>query len=656
MNPSLQSCKNNFRKPKKGRATFSLLCLRLVLRHCAIFALIAAMAVWCQLSARAAVGADLSGQSQPVTIEPIALYKDNYFSPEAATANHSTNQTLDLRPLYLGSVIRTASEKALAEEASYDQSITLHDALSYALTNGLPLKISKEALNYQHFQTLSSIAAALPSFGMSYTVSKANIFNHVTNSTAQSFLTGVNFPVFQGGGILYSILTQHYREQGWKYAFKATVSDVFLDIYKKYTNLLLNRVLLQIYAKTVEVDLEQLRLNNSKFKNGTGTKFAVLQTQSQLASDKQLLLQQQVTVRQAALSLNLSLNYPMSVNLVPVEETLSEAILVNDRVSLDRLLKDALQFNPSLRQYEMFRLTAARNVQLAAAPLYPTVSFFTIYQHNDVIVQPAQNGADVGGIATSAITSFLNSQFAGRVSNNALGQQQSFSPTAGTTSSQGANTAPSAMPAASGGTPIASVQSGSLVSSGAVAPSIFGGGNGVGSGGNTNGSLQAPAGIFPGLFREFQMGFSMNWSLPNAGLSSVANIYTARTLARQALMQCNQELSLVLQNVRSDYLSVINARAVIDKAAYAVASSREALKLARSRFTNGVSTNLEVIVAQRDYITALGNQAQAIVDSSLAQAQLLHDMGMISVTTLTNGYTPGQFSDPTKKRASQINP
>jgi outer membrane protein TolC len=582
-------------------------------------------------------------------VEPIVLPSDSSQWLQSLTANHDLNKTMDLKPLYLGSVMRTASARALEGEQRYDQSITLHDALSYALTHGLPLKISKEAYNYQRFQTLANFASALPSFTMSYSLSRANIFNKDTDSQAQSFLAGVSYPVFQGGGILYSILTQYYRERGWHYAYKATVSDVFLDIYQKYINLVLNRVLLQIFAKTVEADEEQLRLNQSALRAGTGTRFAVLQTESQLASDRQALLQQQVTARQSALALNLSLNFPMSINLIPVEETLTEASLFQPNVPLSGLIRDALHFNPSLRQYEMFRLTAARNIQLAAAPLYPTVSFFTVFQHNDAIVVPAQNAADVGGIATASIASALNSTFAGRASNNALGQQQSFSPTAGSTSTQGANTGPLATPAAAGGTPIAVVQSGSLVTSGAVAPSIFGGGNG-GSGQNINGSFQAPAGIFPGVFRNFLLGFSISWSLPNAGLSSVANIYTARTLARQALMQCNQELDLVLQQVRSDYLSMINARTVIDKAAYSVASSREALRLARSRFINGISTNLEVIQARRDHISALTSQAQAIVNSNIAQAQLLHDMGMISVSTLTNGYQPGVFADPTRKK------
>ena len=61
-----------------------------------------------------------------------------------------------------------------------------------------------------------------------------------------------------------------------------------------------------------------------------------------------------------------------------------------------------------------------------------------------------------------------------------------------------------------------------------------------------------------------------------------------------------------------------------------------------------MGTNLEQIQSQRDYAAALTNQAQAIGNSNIAQAQLLHDMGMISVTTLTEGYKPGFFIDPTK--------
>jgi outer membrane protein TolC len=143
----------------------------------------------------------------------------------------------------------------------------------------------------------------------------------------------------------------------------------------------------------------------------------------------------------------------------------------------------------------------------------------------------------------------------------------------------------------------------------------------------------------------------MSWSLPNLGLGTVCNIYSARALSRQAMLQANQELLLVDQQVRTAYLNAVTSKAQIDATAYGVASAREALRLAMLRLQTGVGTNLELIQAQRDFITALTSQAQAIAASNLAQAQLLHDSGLISYDTLVRGYHPAApFSVPKKVR------
>ena len=560
--------------------------------------------------------------------------------------DHNVNKTLNLNPLYLSSVVSMDSFKVLREESKYDQSISLQDAIRYVLDNGMQIKVSRESMNYQHWLTVSALGSFLPTFTTSYNASQVNVSNLNTTSVAHTFLSGVSFPVFQGGGVLYSLLAQRYREKAWQYTYKSTVSDVFLDVYTKYTNLLLQRVLMQIWAKTVEADQEQLHIAEVQLQAGTGTPYAIMQAKTRLAADRQSFLQQGITMRQAGLALNLAMNYPLEINLIPIEETLTEAPLFDEHVRLNGLVDDALRFNPALRQYENFRLTANRTIQAAASSLYPSVSFFALYQQNDTSVAPAANAAALGGAASASIASFLDSSFAGRVSNNALGQQYSFSPTSGNTSTQGANTAPAALPASSGGTPIAQIQSGSLVSSGAVAPSITGGGTGNNSGSNQNGSLQAPAGIFPGHFREVQTGFQLTWSMPNFGVGAVTNALAVKTLAREAMMQCNQELSLVIQNVHSDYLAMLSARDVIDKAAATVLSLRETLRLSKVSLANGVGTYVSVMTAQTNYVQAVTTQAQAIVASNVAQAQLLHDMGMISAATLTTGYRPGTFTAP----------
>ncbi len=560
---------------------------------------------------------------------------------------HKLNSTFNLANLRLQSIIQMSSIKPLKAEALFDRPITLKEALNYALENSLPIKISKESWNYQNYQLYGNIASGLPSLLMAYNVNYYNVLNKSATANAQIFQTRVNYPVFQGGAILYSVIGQYYRDLGWHQAYNTTVNDSLLDVYLKYSGLMLNHALLQIRARSVEVSAAQLALNQSLNKAGTGTKFAVMQSMSQLAADRQAYLQQQVTVRQASLALAYALNFPMAVNLVPTEQTIREVPIVDNNLSINQLINLAMTQRPELKQYQLFKLAAKRNVQVTAAPLYPSASFFTLYSYSGTTVTPGSSGTALGGVATSSIASALNSSFAGRATNNALGQKASFSPTsASSTANTGANTGAATLPAASGGLPIANIQSGSAVTSGAVAPAIAipGASSGVtgalgSSTSNTNGSFTSGAGIFPGIFDTYQQGFSLTSFLNGFGLVNIANIMSAKTLSRQSQMQANQELQLVLQQVRGDYLSMLISKEQIDNAAYGSIAGNEALRLAKIRIQTGVGTNLELIQAQRDYVNALITQVQAIIANNQAQAQLVHDIGIINIDNLTKGYT-----------------
>ncbi len=562
--------------------------------------------------------------------------------PAEPAVDHQFNSRLNMGPFHLSSLIQVPYLKPVKMDASYNQPISLKEALNYALENNLPIKISRESFNYQRFQLYGSIATALPipNFSSSYSLLRTHISEGDVSSNSILWQTVVRYPVFQGGSAVYGALAQYYRTQGWKQAYYQSINDALLTVYQNYQNLVQQNALLEIQAKSLELAETQLRLNNSLYQSGSGTQFAIMQSRTQLASARQSMLSQQAAVRQAALSLAFSLNLPMTINLVPEETAVGESPIIDPHLPINELLNLAINYRPELRQYEMFRLAAARNVQIAAAPLYPTVSFFTSYTYSNVTVSPA--GGNLGGAAVAQITAATSGL--GTASANALGQTASFSPTGSTTANSGVNnTVNTPIVASSGGQPLNVVQSGGIVTSGAAAPSFNNGSGSFSSSANINGSNTASAGVFPGLFNTWQAGFSLNWSLSNMGLNSAANILAAKALSRQALLQCNQELLLVSQQVRSDYLTALTDREQIDKAAYGVASSLDELRQANLRLLNGLGTNLELIQAQRDYISALTAQVQAIVASNLAQAQILHDTGVISVETLTAGYKPGSF-------------
>jgi outer membrane factor, OMF family len=130
--------------------------------------------------------------------------------------------------------------------------------------------------------------------------------------------------------------------------------------------------------------------------------------------------------------------------------------------------------------------------------------------------------------------------------------------------------------------------------------------------------------------------FAVNWKLNGLGTTDMANVQSSRYLARQRLLEANKELVTVLDQVRTSLLKSLQAERNITETTAEVSSSLEELRLARLRFENGLGTNIDIINAQRDLTTAFIDRAQAIINFNVAQAQLLHDIGLTSVDNLTS--------------------
>ena len=130
---------------------------------------------------------------------------------------------------------------------------------------------------------------------------------------------------------------------------------------------------------------------------------------------------------------------------------------------------------------------------------------------------------------------------------------------------------------------------------------------------------------------------NVNWKLKGFGTVDAFNVEQARWQARQAGLQQKKELQTVLSQVRNAYIQILDKEKNIDETTNEVASALEELRLAELRKANGLGLNLDVITAQRDYTQALVDKAQALINFDIAQAQLIHDMGLISVDALTSG-------------------
>jgi outer membrane protein TolC len=486
-------------------------------------------------------------------------------------------------------------------EASYTHPVNLKDVLHYAVDNNLDIRIQQEQVNTERWRLGAQMGRFLPDTIVDYQSQYLQGSQLLGGTIPINFATpnvlthaGFRYYGFRGGQVMFGTLAQLHTFKASKQQLKVSVNDTLLEVTRQYYNMIRNQALLQIQTRAVEVSKAQVTLNQQLQRAGTGTKFQVLQAETQLARDEQNLLTQQVELRRTAIRLATTLNLNNSVNLLSLEPEVRKVRLLDPSVDVNRLIALTILNRPELRQFEELRLAARRQVQVAAAPLYPRFSFFgTITGSGQTL---SQKYAFVPG-------SFRDVPVVG----GPTPQGQVIDITQGNGNNPTGSIATFVNPALNS----------SLVGSGQVfTPPTF-----------------ASRQIRP----SYAIGFLLDWNQEGMGVPTAATVGAQKALARQALLRSNQTLMNVLQEVRDAYLTSQTAERQIEVATKGVLSAAEELRLARVRLANGVGTNIDVINAQRDFTQALVTKADAIVVFNIAQAQLLRNMGLITVENLTSG-------------------
>jgi outer membrane protein TolC len=474
-------------------------------------------------------------------------------------------------------------------EASYTQPISLREVVQYSLDNTLDIRIQREVVTQNKWILGNSLGKFLPdalmSYNSQYQAGTSLIGGTIPVSFGNPFATataGFRYYGFRGGSVMFGSLANMHNFRAAKQGLRASINDTLLNVTKLYYNLVQNQALLQIQTRAVDVSKAQVLLNQQLERAGTGTRFQVLQSETQLARDEQALLTQEVDLRRTAIDLATALNLNSAVNLLSVESEVRKVRLVDPSIDVNQLINLAILNRPELKQYEQLRMAAKRNIQVQAAPLYPQFQFFGGYNGNGQTLTN-QYGRS---LPSYSIVPIQGAGFTGQ--------------TITTNGTTGVVSAPQTV------YPVAAVYNPSQI---------------------TDRSLR----------KSYQIGMRVDWNFLGMGVPDMANIQAARAVARQATLRVNQQVIAVLQQVRTSYLTSLTAEKQIEVATKEVLSSAEELRLSRVRLANGVGTNIDVINAQRDFTQALVRKAQAIVAFNIQQAQLLRDVGVISYDTITSG-------------------
>ncbi len=124
----------------------------------------------------------------------------------------------------------------------------------------------------------------------------------------------------------------------------------------------------------------------------------------------------------------------------------------------------------------------------------------------------------------------------------------------------------------------------------------------------------------------------------NLGLDGFTKFKTAQAQAKEAKLNLLDAKRQAEENIVNSYWNSKSAKELITAADKQVTAAKESLRLSEVRLSNGVGIYTDVISAQLADTQAKTNYLNAVINYNTAQTQLLYDMGVISASSILDGY------------------
>lgn len=271
-------------------------------------------------------------------------------------------------------------------DARRPEPVSLKDVLYTAIERNLDIGIATTDLTASKWGFRQALSGFLPSINLRYDYNYLNGSLNLPIATPEGlrfdnpfiFTTaGVNYGLYRGGRTVFGSLKARNNYRATRHRKDATVNDVLTDAYEQYYNLILAESILRIRIQAVKVAIENLKLTEARFDAGSATRLDVMQARTQLSTDRQKLIDQQIDRRQAAIELANFLNVEQGHDILPRDLELNKKVLIKQDTRVERLLVKALTQRPELKQKEELRLAARKEIVVKAAPLQPDVNFST---------------------------------------------------------------------------------------------------------------------------------------------------------------------------------------------------------------------------------------------------------------------------------------
>ena len=267
---------------------------------------------------------------------------------------------------------------------------TLRQCADYAVEHNISIKqrennreqreLQLSTARNQRLPDLNASASESFSFGRGLTLDNTYT-NRSTSSTG--FSLGTSVPIFTGFQIPNTIKLNQLNLEAATHDLEKAKNDIRMQVAQAYVQILYNMEIADVAHRQIDIDSAQVVRLQAFVDNGKASQAQLSQQQATLAKAKLTATQADNTLQLSLLSLSQLLELPSPEGFTIVRP---QSPLYMERVggglSPDAIYQEALSIKPEV-QAEQLRLTASeRQIDIARAGLYPTLSFSAGLQTN----------------------------------------------------------------------------------------------------------------------------------------------------------------------------------------------------------------------------------------------------------------------------------
>jgi outer membrane protein len=426
-------------------------------------------------------------------------------------------------------------------------------------------------------------------------------FNSFNPSVQSSLSVGFTQQLLNGFGTYIGRRNIMIAKNNRKIADLIFVNQAIVTVtntINAYWELVYARENVKVQQQAVAVSDKLFNDNKKQLEIGTMAPLDVTRAESEVASDRQNLIVAQTTQLQDEQVLkNAMTKNPLAPNLLNVEIIpidLPTPPAATESASFEDAIREAFEKRPDLGEQALNLKNSGIDVHATANALLPTLTLTGQY-----------SSAGLAGNSPISGTPVITS---GAPIVDSAGNPVTI------TSASGAQV------------PIfQSVSSSSVI------------------GTNQQGFGTAQNQIFTNQFPGYYA--ALNLYLPLRNRSAQADNARAILIQRQLQTQLQQLRNAALLDVRNTYIALEQDRARVDAAIKARELQKQTFEAEQKKYTLGASTVYNVILTQRDYVTAQGVELRALADLNEAKANFERAVGRTlevnRVTIATTGTKSG---------------